>query len=175
MKQLNARPAAMKSSRGPCERAVATQRPTVMLRLVLAMALSLCAAQAAVAENRWGNSQNAWGNAKNPWANSKNAWGNAKNPWADSQNSWGRAPSPITGNSGSDASVNDRKPSNYGGFVTVPSGPIVQNPNMTPRYVNSGDIPDGLRSPQRPIKRKVRKAEATPLPKAKPDLPTGNP
>ncbi len=171
----------MKSSRDPCARAVTKARRAVALGFAAAMALSLCAAQAA-AQNRWGNSQNAWGNAKNPWANSKNpwansknAWGNAKNPWADSQNSWGRAPSPVTGNGGADASVNDGKPSNYGGFLTVPSGPIVQNPNMTPRYVNSGDIPDGLRSPQRPVKRKVRKAEAPPLPKPKPDLPTGNP
>ncbi len=144
------------------------------LRIAVALALSLCVAQQAVAENRWANSRNAWGNARNPWANSKNAWGNAKNPWADSQNSWGRAPSPITGNGGPDASVNDGKPSNYGGFLTVPSGPIVQNPNMTPRYINSGDIPDGLRSPQ-PIKRKARTAKTMPIPKPKPDLPTGNP
>ena len=158
----------MKLFRRPCARAI-------MVRFAAALALSLCAAQTAVAENRWGNSQNAWGNAKNPWANSKNAWGNAKNPWADSQNAWGRAPSSITGNGGSDASVNDGKPSNYGGFVTVPSGPIVQNPNMTPRVVNSGDIPDGLRSPQRPTKRKVRKAEATPMPTPKPEGPAKDP
>ena len=56
---------------------MATLRHAVILRVAAALALSLCAAQAAVAENRWGNSQNAWGNAKNPWANSKNAWGKA--------------------------------------------------------------------------------------------------
>ena len=175
MNQPNARSAAMKSFPGCGARAMATLRHAVILRVAAALALSLCAAQAAVAENRWGNSQNAWGNAKNPWANSKNAWGNAKNPWADSQNSWGRAPSPITGSGGSDASVNDRKPSNYGGFVTVPAGPIVQNPNMTPRYVNSGDIPDGLGSPQRAIKRKIKSVKSTPLPTAKPDRPAQNP
>ena len=118
-----------------------------LLRLAIgaaAVLLALSATQAAYAQNRWANSQNSWGNSKTPYANS--------------QNSWGRTPSPKPG-----------VPSNYSGYLTIPSAPIVENPNMTPRYVNSGDIPDGLRSPQRPVKRKARKA------KPAPDAPPKNP
>jgi len=82
----------------------------------------------------------------------ENRWGNARNPWANSQNSWGRTPSPKPG-----------KPSNYSGYLTVPSGPIVDNPAM------NNTIPDGLRPGQAPTKRKVRRTKPAPETPAKKD------
>lgn len=99
--------------------------------------------QNAEADNPWARSRNAWGS-------SPNAWGNSKTPWANSQNAWGRAPS---------AKDNTGAPSNFSGYMAIPSEAIVPLPSMEPRlkkHVDTGAIRDGLDVPPRPAKRKAR-------------------
>ncbi|MDO8877356.1 MAG: hypothetical protein Q8M24_20390 [Pseudolabrys sp.] len=90
------------------------------------------------------------GFAENPWAKSRNIWGSSPNAWGNSQNTWGRSPSPKAGNGA---------PSNFGGYVAVPSEGIVALPSIEPRggkYIDGGAIPDGLQASRHPPKRTAR-------------------
>lgn len=130
--------AAIKTQRG--QRLAPHARRYFVFCLAAAAVLSLSTAKISFAENPWASSKNVWGA-------SHNAWGNSQNPWTNSRNSWGRAASPKAGTG---------KPSNYGGYVAVPSDVVVTIPSMVPRcgqYTDKGAIPDGLKAPHRLPKR----------------------
>lgn len=118
-------------------------RRHALLCLAAAALLIVSFVQDAAADNPWARSRNAWGSTPN-------AWGNAKTPYANSQNAWGRSPS---------SKDNNGTPSNFSGYMAIPSEAIVALPSMEPRlkkHVDTGVIRDGLDVPQRPVKRKAR-------------------
>ena len=151
----------------------ARARRYVLLCLAAVTVLSFSFVQDATAENPWARSRNAWGSkpsawgsTPNAWGSTPNAWGNSKSPWANSQNAWGRTPSSKEGAGA---------PSNFSGYMAIPSEGIVALPSMEPRlkkHVDTGAIRDGLDVPQRPAKRKARAQQKPPkCPGADPTAP----
>lgn len=133
----------MRALRGRRHDARARARRYALLCLAAVALLTMSFMQDAAADNPWARSRNAWGS-------SPNAWGNSKTPWANSQNAWGRAPS---------SKDNTGAPSNFSGYMAIPSEAIVPLPSMEPRlkkHVDTGAIRDGLDVPPRPAKRKAR-------------------
>jgi hypothetical protein len=120
------------------------------LCIAAAALLILSFVQNAAADNPWARSRNAWGSKPNAWGSTPNAWGNSKTPYANSQNAWGRS---------SSSKDNTGTPSNFSGYMAIPSEAIVALPSMEPRlkkHVDTGAIRDGLDVPPRPAKRKAR-------------------
>lgn len=147
-------------------RSDARARRCALLCLAAVTALTLSFVQDADADNPWARSRNAWGSTPNAWGSTPNAWGNSKTPWANSQNAWGRSPS---------AKDNTGAPSNFSGYMAIPSEGIVALPSMEPRlkkHVDTGAIRDGLDVPPRPAKRKARSQPKLPkCPGADPSAP----
>lgn len=135
----------------------ARARRYALLCLAAMTALSFSFVQDVAADNPWARSRNAWGSKPNAWSSmpnawgsAPNAWGNSKSPWANSQHAWGGSPSAKEGAGA---------PSNFGGYMAIPSEAIVALPSMEPRlkkHIDTGAIPDGLQAPQRRTKRAAR-------------------
>lgn len=118
--------------------------------LCLVTTLGFLFVQDAAADNPWARSRNAWGSKPNAWGSTPNAWGSTPNAWANSQNAWGRSSSAKEGTGA---------PSNFSGYMVIPSEGIVALPSMEPRlkkHVDTGAIRDGLDVPKRQAKRKAR-------------------